>query len=248
LWPNAEPARKSSEFGLTENVYMAERDVNIFRWIRPEAFDWLRGLPPLFRPYQLRDFGLTPDHLPALLHCGAIKRVCRGLYHRVDRPLGEYWLAVACARTPEGIVCLHSALRVHGIRSQAAAAAQDAARVWLAVPHWARAPRVDGLPLRLLRFSGRAWTFRVKGTEFDGVPARITTPARTVADCFRLAKLAGTRAGPEAFHDAIGRGLATLEELASIEVALPCRRLRAMLDLYPASGEIGERLGHRPAQ
>jgi predicted transcriptional regulator of viral defense system len=224
-----------------------EGDVDIFSWFRPSHFDSLRGLPSLFRPYQLRDYGLTPHHLPSLLRWGAVKRVCRGLYRRVDRPFRDYRLAVACACVPGGIVCLHSALRVHGIRSGAAAPFQDSACVWLAIPHWARAPRmeIDTLSLRLVRFSGRAWGFRVKDTEFDGVAARITTPARTVADCFRLERLVGAGAGPEAFRDAISRGLVTLEELAGIERALPCRKLRAALDL---SGEIGERLRHPPAQ
>ena len=65
--------------------------------------------------------------------------------------------------------------------------------------------------------------------EFDGVPARITTPARTVADCFRFARVAGTEAGPEAFYDALNRRLVTIEELMGIEGALSCQRLRAVL-------------------
>lgn len=228
---------------------MAEDDVDIFSWFRPSHFDALRGLPPLFRPYQLRDFGMTPDHLPAMLRDGVVKRVCRGLYRRTDRPFRHYDLAVACACVPDGIVCLHSALRVHGIRSQAATSLEEAACVWLAVPHWARAPRVDPdtLPVRLVRFSGWAWTFRVTTTTFDRVPARITTPARTIADCFRLPRHTDVRLAMDALHDAIGRGLVTLDELASIERALPCRKLCAVLELY-RSGEVGERLGHGAAQ
>jgi predicted transcriptional regulator of viral defense system len=222
------------------------------RYADSAASDWLRlkGVPSFFRPDQLRDFGLTPDHLPALLRYGAVERVCRGLYHRVDGPVQHYLLALACALSPDSIVCLHSALQIHGIKSLAASTTRDTATVWLAIRHRARTPRLHDLPVRIVRFSSIAWSFRVIETEFDGVPARITTPARTVADCFRLGRLAGARAGIEAFNDAIDKGLVTLAELARIEWALPCRRLRALLALYDLreSGEIGERLRHRPAQ
>jgi hypothetical protein len=220
---------------LTETVDTPERYIDIFSYAEAGVADWLRlkGVPSFFRPDQLRDFALTPDHLPALLRCGVVERVCRGLYHRVGGPAQNYALAVACARIPESIVCLHSALQVHGIKSQAAAtAAPDGAPVWLAIPQRARTPRLHDLQVRIVRFSSIAWSFRVIWAEFDQVPARITTPARTIADCIRLQRLAGDRTGVEAFNDARARGLITLAELADIEWALPCRGLREILSTY----------------
>jgi hypothetical protein len=225
---------------------MPERDVDIFSYLRdlalytpdgavdPElwrrlrfsAFDWFRikGVPSFFRASQIRDFGLTPDHLPALIRCKAVERVCRGVYHLLNEGRGQhYMLAVACARSPGSIVCLHSALRIHGIQSQAPAS------VWLAIPQRSRAPRLPHIPLRIVRFSATGRTFRVTETEIDGVPAYITSPARTVADCFRLAHQAGVEAGATAFRDALSKGLVTVEEVVRIEGALPCRRLRALL-------------------
>lgn len=230
-----------------QNVYLHGREVSILHHRRPDTFDaspsrgpvnidalrgvfdWFRrkGVPPFFRPSQIRDFGLTPAHLVSLLRCGAVERVCRGMYHLASEEPGQnYLLAVACARCPGSIVCLHSALRVHGIESRAPAA------VWLAIPHYHRAPRLDGMAVRIVRFKPVAWTFRVNETEIDGVAARITSPARTVADCFRLARQAGRDAGIRAFHDALGKRLVTLEELTRVETALPCRRLRALLASY----------------
>ena len=184
-------------------------------------------MPPFFRASQIRDFGLTPDHLPALIRCRVVERVCRGVYHLVSEGRGKhYLLAMACARSPGSIVCLHSALRVHGINSRGPAG------VWLAVPQRSRTPRLPGIALHIVRFSSVAWTFRVTETEIDGVPAYITSPARTVADCFRLARQAGAEAGATAFRDALNQGLVTLEELTRIERALPCLRLRALLARY----------------
>jgi predicted transcriptional regulator of viral defense system len=206
--------------------------VDTLRYFGFGLSDWLRlkGVPSFFRPDQLPDYGLTPGHLPTLLRYRAVVRVCRGLYHRVGGPAQHYPLAVACAVCQDSIVCLHSALQIYGIRSWAAPSPWDGA-VWLAIRHRARAPRLGDLRVRIVRFSGTAWSFRVRDREFDGVPARITTPARTVADCFRLERLVGARAGPEALRDAIGQGLVTLAELDTIERALPCRRLRAALEL-----------------
>jgi len=131
---------------------------------------------------------------------------------------------MACARVPASVVCLLSALRVHGIGTQAPA------EVWLAIPHKARVPRLPGLRLRIVRFSGPAWTFGVKDTTFEGVTARITSPARTIVDCFRFERLVGPEAAMEALQDALRGRKVTIAELARIEEVLPSRRLRAVLD------------------
>lgn len=132
------------------------------------------GLGAFFRPSDLGAAGMTRHQLPALVRSGQVERIGRGLYRLADEePTENYSLAMACARVPNSIVCLLSALRVHGIGTQTSAA------VWLAIPHKARAPRLRELRLRIVRFSGPAWTFGVEEIEFEGVGARITSPART---------------------------------------------------------------------
>src|SRR6184192_2719499 len=132
-------------------------------------------LGAFFRPSQLGEAGLTPDQLPSLIRRRVVEQVARGLYRILDaQPTENYSLTMACARVPNSIVCLLSALRVHGIGSQAPA------HVWLGIPHKARPPRLRRLRLRIVRFSGPAWTYGVKDVEFEGVPAHITGPARTV--------------------------------------------------------------------
>lgn len=184
------------------------------------------GITGFFRPVQLDAAGLTRDQLPALLRSGAVERVGRGLYRVADaEPTENYSLAMACARVPNSIVCLLSALRVHGIGTQAPA------EVWLAIPHKARAPRLRELRLRIVRFSGPAWTFGVQKTVFEGVPVRITSPARTVADCFRFERLVGPEAAMEALQDALRQRKVTVGELSRVAEVLPSRRLTAALDV-----------------
>lgn len=183
------------------------------------------GITSFFRPTQLEAAGLTRDQLPALVRSGKIERVGRGLYRPADaEPTENYSLAMACARVPNSIVCLLTALRVHEIGTQAPA------DVWLAIPHKARAPRLHELRLRIVRFTGPAWTFGVQATKFEGVPGRITSPARTIADCFRFERLVGLEAAMEALQDGLRQRKVTIAELARVAEVLPSRRLNAALD------------------
>ena len=63
------------------------------------------------------------------------------------------------------------------------------------------------------------------------MPARITSPARTVVDCFRFERLVGPEVAVEALRDGLRRRLVTVAELSRVEQALPSRRLRAALDV-----------------
>lgn len=183
------------------------------------------GLGAFFRPTQIEAAGLTRDQLPALVRSGQVERIGRGLYRLADaEPTENYSLAMACARVPNSVVCLLSALRVHDIGTQAPA------EVWLAIPHKARTPRLREIRLRVVRFSGPAWTFGVQQTAFEGVPARITSPARTVADCFRYERLVGPEAAMEALQDGLRRRKLTIAELSRVAEVLPSRRLSAALD------------------
>jgi predicted transcriptional regulator of viral defense system len=184
------------------------------------------GVVGFFRAAQLEEASLTRDQLPSLLRSGRVERVGRGLYRLTDaEPTENYSIAMACARVPNSIVCLLSALRIHGIGTQAPA------EVWLAIPHKARKPRLRELKLRTVRFTGPAWTFGVQETAFEGVPARITSPARTVADCFRFERLVGPEAAMEALQDGLRQRKVTVAELTRVLEVLPSRRLSAALDV-----------------
>lgn len=193
---------------------------------KPERVLRAADLGAFFRPSQVEAAGLTRDQLPALVRAGKIERVGRGLYRVADaEPTENYSLAMACTRVPNSIVCLLSALKVHGIGTQLPSA------VWLAIPHKARQPRLPALKLRIVRFSGPAWTYGVQSTAFEGVPARITSPARTIVDCFRFERLVGPEAAMEALQDGLRQRKVTIAELSRALEVLPSRRLIAALDL-----------------
>ncbi len=178
-----------------------------------------------FRPSQLEPLGIDYDELRRLVKRGTVERLGRGLYRLADaEPSEHYTLAAVCARVPKSIVCLLSALSVHEIGTQLSH------EIWLAVPHKADRPRVPGIKVRLVRFSGAAWSYGTQRTEFEGVPARITSPARTIVDCFRFERLIGREAALEALYDGLRRRKVSTDALMRALDVLPSRRLRAALE------------------
>jgi predicted transcriptional regulator of viral defense system len=183
------------------------------------------GIGSFFRPSQLEPLGISYDDLRRLVKRGTVERLGRGLYRLAGAdPSEHYSLGAVCARVPESIVCLLSALSVHEIGTQLPH------EVWLAIPHKAEQPRVPGIKVRLIRFSGAAWSYGIKRAEFEGVPARITSPARTVVDCFRFERLIGREAALEALHDGLQTRKVSTDALMRVLDVLPSRRLRAALE------------------
>ena len=86
---------------------------------------------------------------------------------------------MVAAAVPNAIMCLLTALLFHDIGTQLPH------QVWIALDRKARKPTHPPARLRIVRFSGMALTHGVTHHSALGVPFRITSPARTVVDCFR---------------------------------------------------------------
>jgi predicted transcriptional regulator of viral defense system len=152
------------------------------------------------RPRDLKALGVPPSYLGRLVAAGELERVGRGLYRLARASATEHHsLAMAAARVPRGVVCLLSALRYHGLTTQAPF------EVWLALGIKARVPRVEDPPLRIVRMSDEALTRGVEKHTLEGVPVAITSAARTVADCFKFRNKIGLDVALEALRDLRGR-------------------------------------------
>ncbi len=166
------------------------------------------GAGPFFRARDLEQLGLTFAGLRALLGDGRVEQVARGLYRVTDVEVTQHHtIAAVCARVPRAIVCLLSALSVHEIGTQLPR------QVWIAIPHKARAPKVPELPIHVVRFSGPSLRYGVEPIRLEGVLARITSPARTVVDCFRFRRLVGVDVAREALRDALRERKASADEI-----------------------------------
>jgi predicted transcriptional regulator of viral defense system len=187
---------------------------------RERTLDVMRGRGAL-RPRDLDFYGI-PRHYLHLLHAdGAVERVGRGLYVPAGADVSEHHtLAEASARVPRGVVCLLSALRFHGIGTQLPF------QVWMALEDKAWQPRVDHPPLRIVRFSGAAWTYGIERHVVEGVPVRVYSPAKTVADCFKYRNKIGLDVALEALREAWRARRFKMDELE--RYAAICRVQRVM--------------------
>ena len=161
-----------------------------------------------FRPRDAADIGVDAHRLRGLVEDGAVERVGRGLYRWAGAETTEHYsLGAVCARVPGAIVCLLSALVVHRLGTQLPR------ELWIAIPHKARSPRMPEQPIRVVRFSGASLQYGVQNAAFEGVPARITSPARTVVDCFRFRRIVGKDVALEALREALGNRKASADEI-----------------------------------
>jgi predicted transcriptional regulator of viral defense system len=163
---------------------------------REQAVLALAGRRPLLRARELTEQGLPTVVLSRLVAAGKLERIARGVYTLPGRALSEHRsLAEVSLRVPRGVVCLLSALRVHGIGTQAPF------EVWMAIPHHSPTPRLDQPALRVVRMSGAALTEGIEAVEIDGLKVPVFNAAKTVADCFKYRNKIGLDVALEALRD-----------------------------------------------
>jgi predicted transcriptional regulator of viral defense system len=127
---------------------------------------------------------------------------------------------------PRGIICLLSALSFHELTTQLPF------EVWMAVNRRAASPRVDAVPLRLVRFSGAALHVGIEEHQIEGVAVRVTSLVRTVVDCFRYRNKYGVDIAVEALRDAVYERRATVGQVAECAAQLRMRNvMRPYLDM-----------------
>ncbi|MDY0041568.1 MAG: type IV toxin-antitoxin system AbiEi family antitoxin domain-containing protein [Desulforhabdus sp.] len=162
----------------------------------------------ILRPRDLDPHGIPREYLMRLYRRGLVRRVGRGLYTLANADAGEHYsLAEACKRIPQGVVCLISALRFHGLTTQAPF------EVWMAIDVKARKPKKDNLPLHIVRFSGKSLRTGIEEHAIQGVPVRVYSPAKTVADCFKYRNKIGLDVALEALRECWRERRCTMDDL-----------------------------------
>ncbi|MEN0068625.1 MAG: type IV toxin-antitoxin system AbiEi family antitoxin domain-containing protein [Myxococcota bacterium] len=169
----------------------------------------------VLRARDARQAGVSSATLTRLVRTGALVREERGLYRLPGLELSEHHtLAEVGSRAPKAIVCLLSALQVHELTTQLAY------RVWLALPRGRHVPRL-GVQTEVVRVSEPALSHGVEELSVYGVSVRVTTPARTVADCFKFRSRVGHDVAIEALRDFLRTRRHELDQLYA--AAAVCR-------------------------
>ena len=124
--------------------------------------------------------GIHPRTLYELQRSGILDQLTRGLYRLADLPpLGNPDLVSVSLKIPDGVLCLISALAYHEITTQVPH------EVYVALERGTETPRLNHPPLRVFWFSGGSFTAGIEKHKIDGVPVRIYSPEKTIADCFK---------------------------------------------------------------
>ena len=160
------------------------------------------------RSRELVAAGLSRSAITRRVAAGTLARVARGLYSLPEYQGGENSTLVEVAtRAPKLVFCLLTALRVHDLTTQLPF------EVWIAIGNKDHPPRISYPPLRTVRFARASLEAGVETRTIDGATIRITSLAKTVADCFKFRSKVGLDVALEALQEARRDRRATMDEL-----------------------------------
>lgn len=163
----------------------------------------------IVRLAELRAAGITAATMSRMERDGEVLRLARGLYQLPDAPLdASHGLAEAAKRVPKGVICLVSALAFHGLTDQLPR------KVWLAIGQKDWAPKTDDSSMRIVRFTESLLAEGVETHMIEGVPVKVFSVAKTIADCFRHRSKVGQSVAIEGLQEALRQRKATPGEIA----------------------------------
>lgn len=160
--------------------------------------------------------GLHPRTLYRMRETGDLEQLSRGLYRLRGLPkLSNPDLVLVSLRVPQGVICLISGLAFHDLTTQVPH------QVYVALPRGAEPPRISFPPLRIFWFTEPAFTEGVEVHKIDGVPIRVYSAEKTIADCFKYRNKIGLDVALEALKLYFGRRKPRTNEL--LRFAAICR-------------------------
>lgn len=90
---------------------------------------------------------------------------------------------------------------------------QSPRHVWIALGNKAAVPRIEYPPLQVVRMSAANLREGVQERIIDGVTVRVTSPSRTVADCFKFRSRVGLDVAIEVLRSSWESRTVTMDEL-----------------------------------
>ena len=182
------------------------------------------GVGAFFRPRDVAPHGISHRGLQGLVSDGTVEKLGKGLYRlSAAEPTELETIAMVAAKIPNATMCLLTALSFHDIGTE------SPHEIWIAIDRKAHKPTHFPARVRVIRYSGAMLTYGVMRSVAQGVPFRVTSPARTVVDCFRYRNKLGLDVGLEALHDVLRSQSATVDEI--MRAAKICR-IRTVIRPY----------------
>lgn len=168
----------------------------------------MAGQKGLLRASDLAALDVPRIVLTRLTAAGRLEKVGRGLYRLPGGQGSEHEsLAAVARRVPQAVFCLLTALQFHELTTQLPR------QIWIAMPRGSHVPRIDYPPLKMVQMSQEVYTSGVEEHRRDGVTLRVTSVAKTVADCFKHRNKIGLDVALEALKDAQARRKTPVDDL-----------------------------------
>lgn len=162
----------------------------------------------ILRPSDLDAIGAPRVALTRMKATGQIEKAGRGLYRLPDNPGAEHeGLITVARRVPQAVFCLLSALQFHELTTQLPR------QVWIAMPRGSHTPKLEWPPIRMVQFTGEAYTAGIEEVERDGIRLRVYCVAKTLADCFKHRNRVGLDVALEALKDAREKRKASADDI-----------------------------------
>lgn len=162
----------------------------------------------LVRPKELEALGLSRIQLRALVDQGVLQKTQRGLYTAKNFPYEAHVsLAEVAARSPKVVICLLTALKFHELTTE------NPSDVYVMLPVGSQRLRITNPRLDVSWASPLAYASGIEEHVICGIAVKITSPAKTVVDCFKYRSKIGINIAIEALRDAWHKRLVTTDEL-----------------------------------
>jgi len=156
----------------------------------------------------IKNLHLPENYLHLLVKKGVLQKLGRGLYTHAEHTFDAHQSIMEVSkRVPNAVICLLSALRYHEFTTQ------NPFEIWIAVDIKSWVPKIEYPPIRVFKFSGKAFSQGYSEYKHDGVIVKVYSPAKTIADCFKYRNKIGLDVALEALREGWRYKLFTIDEL-----------------------------------
>lgn len=169
------------------------------------------------RDRDLREAGIDPHVLSALVAEGELERVRRGLYRCAGSWSEQTPLADVAVAAPNGVLCLLSALAYYGLTTT------TPSDVYLAIPRKARPPHIDYPPVRVVRYGERMFSYGIMMQPLadSHISVRMYSREKTIADALHFADIVGRDIAIESLKEYLRQAARSVDDL--LAAAAVCR-------------------------
>lgn len=153
--------------------------------------------------------GISRRYLYKLAQKGVLHKTAKGLFSTVpENSVSEFFSTIEiCRRIPHCVVSLLTALSIHEISTQLPNA------IWLTIPTGMWKPTIVYPPVNFTFCSAQYFNVGIEIKTINNNEIKVTTIARTVADCFKFRRKVGLDVAIEALKEVIEHKRVSLDEL-----------------------------------